>query len=96
MYNVSFQLYHKLAELLLEEVSECGYYNDSIEFCHEGIDCQLLLSAVIYHRIVEAPDYRTEIISDIVPVWWEFHTYTEDGEILNTFSFNELRTFIKP
>ena len=34
-------------------------------------------------------------VKDVVPVWWEFHTEAEDGEMLNDFSFNELRKIIK-
>lgn len=95
MYDVSTQLYHKVAELLLEDIGDDGYYYSDIDFCHDGIDCSLSLSAVIYRQRIESPDKSELIISDIIPVWWEFHTYDEGSEILNTFSFNELRKIIK-
>jgi hypothetical protein len=37
------------------------------------------------------PEGRTRPISDLVPVWWEFHTADCDAERLNDFSFSELR-----
>jgi hypothetical protein len=30
----------------------------------------------------------------MVPVWWEFHTFVNGEEVLNNFSFNEMREYI--
>lgn len=39
--------------------------------------------------------YRSnEDIVDVVPIWWEFHTYEDEGngsEILNNFDFSKLK-----
>ena len=32
-----------------------------------------------------------DVIADLVPVWWEFHTTGDGGEVLNDFSFSDLR-----
>ena len=35
-----------------------------------------------------------DIIDNIVPVWWEFHTVTEEGEVINDFDFAELKEYL--
>lgn len=39
------------------------------------------------------PEGESEVLSDMVPVWWEFRTVTEEGEVINDFSFGELRKY---
>jgi hypothetical protein len=34
------------------------------------------------------------VLSDLVPVWWEFHTYTLNEEVINDLSFDELRKYV--
>jgi hypothetical protein len=41
------------------------------------------------------PEGEQRFIADVVPVWWEFHTCDESGPILNDFSFNTLRNYLK-
>ena len=57
--------------------------------------CRMTLSAVIYRQ--SQPDEGCSIcaITDIIPVWWEFHTFIDGDEVLNDFSFNELREYIQ-
>lgn len=96
MYEVSSKLYFELSQRLIEALSADDYYSDSIEFEFDDVTCRLLVSAVIYSQSECLPEGREiRFISDIIPVWWEFHTFTEDGEVINDFSFNELRNYIK-
>lgn len=37
---------------------------------------------------------KADIISHLVPVWWEFHTVFDGVEQLNDFSFEELDAWI--
>lgn len=96
MYNVSIELYDHLLGILCSEIGNKDYYSGVIDFSLGDVECSLHLSAVIYH----STDYYTEggctYLSDIIPVWWEFHTYNQEGEeLLNNFSFNELRELLK-
>lgn len=96
MYDVSFELYDHLLDLLCYEIGSKGYYSGVIDFSFDGIECSLHLAAVTYHSTDHAAGEKWTYLSDIVPVWWEFHTYNEEGEeVLNNFSFNELRELLK-
>lgn len=95
MYDVSVQLYQQLYRLLSAEIGERGYYSGVLEFSFGEVDCSLHLSAVIYRKRDNFCEGGQSYISDIIPVWWEFHTNTSEGEVLNNFSFNELRELIK-
>ena len=35
------------------------------------------------------------IVEDMLPVWWEFHTYLGGEEVLNDFSFGDLRACLR-
>lgn len=95
MYTISSKLYHQLAEHLVEQVGEKGYYSGKFEFEFEGVLCEMILSAVIYRQ--KNPDsWATACaVEDMIPVWWEFHTFIDGDEVLNDLSFNELRDYIK-
>lgn len=95
MLDITNELYQQIINQLIEDIGDDGYYANSIEFEHEEILCRLNLSAIIYHKEYQEADNTIQIISDIIPVWWEFHTYNIQGEILNNFSFNELRQLLK-
>jgi hypothetical protein len=95
MYDISEELYRMAVGLLLDRINEQRYICEVIEFEYKEILCHLHISAVIYQQTSLYPEGEITAISDIIPVWWEFHTYnSEDVEILNTFSFNELRQYI--
>lgn len=95
MYVVSSKLYLELTTRLVELVAENGYYSGSFEFEFEGVWCEMILSAVVYHQ--EKPDEWASYpaVVDMIPVWWEFHTFIDGSEVLNDMSFNELRTYFK-
>lgn len=55
----------------------------------------LTVSAIVYRDSVQMPEGAREVVADMVPVWWEFTTVLpEGGQVLNDFSFGELRRFI--
>ena len=95
MYTISSKLYHQLAVHLVEQVGERGYYSGRFEFEFEGVWCEMILSAVVYRQ--NKPDEWASVcaVEDMIPVWWEFHTYMDGEEMLNDLSFNELRGYIK-
>lgn len=49
------------------------------------------------HRLPDAAlaaEGDAEPVSDLVPVWWEFHTFSAEGEMLNDFDFSEMKRFV--
>ena len=94
MYDVLPELYQEVATKIVEQVGRRGYYSDALDFEWDGVECHMVLSAVIYRRTEQFPEGEKWLVADMVPVWWEFHTYVDGEEVLNNFSFNELREFI--
>jgi hypothetical protein len=84
-----------VATHLVELVGQGGYYSGTIEFEFEELFCQMTLSAVVYHQSQPDVGYTHCAVADMIPVWWEFHTYRDEEELLNDFSFNELRCYIQ-
>ena len=95
MYRISPECYCKLFELLLEEFDRKEYYSGSFEFDFKGVRFRMVLSAFIYRRLEKRPEGEFSRVCDVVPVWWELHTEYEGEELLNDFSFNELRAYIR-
>lgn len=96
MYEISSALYSEVADRLRGYIDGKGYYSGSFEFDFEGIHCLMRLSGVIYRTRETIFGNQTHCIEDMVPVWWEFHTFNEEGvELLNEFSFNILREHLK-
>ncbi len=93
MYTVSSSLYNDVASRLVELVGRAGYFSGSVTFDDAGTECRLTLSAVVCRHLERMPEGDFDTISDLVPVWWEFHTVTEEGEVPNDFSFSELRKY---
>ena len=95
MYPVSTEFYRQVAARLSEAVGGRGYYSGSIEGETSGAAWRLTVSVIVYRSRLSQPEGVSEPVSDFVPVWWEFHTVAEDGEILNDFSFGEVRDAIR-
>ena len=95
MYTISSKLYHHLASHLVELVGQRGYYSGSFEFEFDGVWCEMTLSAVVYHQSQPDEGYNSCAVTDMIPVWWEFHTFVDGDEVLNGMSFNELREYIQ-
>ncbi len=95
MYSVSSELYRQVLASLLEAVGGRGYFSGSIEGEAPDGEWRLTVSAIVYRKRISAPEGDCDVVSDLVPVWWEFHTFTPEGERLNDFSFSELRELLR-
>ena len=71
-----------------------GYFSGSLRFVFEGTECCLRVSAIVCRREVVLPEGPQSVVSDLVPVWWEFHTAVDGRERLNDFSFAALRELL--
>ena len=94
MYDVLPELYREVATKIIEHVGRRGYYSGVLDFEWESVECCMVLSAVIYRRTEQFPEGERSLVVDMVPVWWEFHTFVDGEEVLNNFSFNEMREYI--
>lgn len=90
-------IYTRFAERLLAEIGDGCYFNDSIEMDVEELHCLLRATLIVYREPRRDPDDPAQsrtTITDIVPVWWEFHTTQADGPVPNDFSWRELREYL--
>ena len=95
MYDIPNQLYLEVADRLIARFGTSDYFSGTLSLDYDGVMCSLLLSAIIYRRRERCDEGERLLIADVVPVWWEFHTVGEPGEILNDFSFNVLRQYLR-
>ena len=94
MYEITSQIYEKTAQRFCDLVGRAGYFSGTIEFAHEDTECKMVATIIIYHKIVDMPEGRMEVIDDIVPVWWEFRTTVGGEELINDFDFSVLKEHI--
>ena len=94
-YSATPELYQETLTRLTEAIGAGNYYSGSVAFDFDGIACRLVTSVIVYRRTERLPEGDFSVITDLVPVWWEFHTESDaEGEWLNDFSFDELRRCI--
>lgn len=94
MYDILPELYREVATQIIERTCNRDYYSGTFDFEWEDVECHMVLSAVVYYKEVCYPEGLFDVVSDLSPVWWEFHTYRDGEEILNNFSFNEMREYL--
>ena len=90
MYPVSSELYRQVAAFLAQAVGGRSYFSGSVEGETEGAAWRLTASVIVYRRRVSQPEGTAEPISDLVPVWWEFHLNDREGEQDTDFDWNLL------
>lgn len=95
MYIVLPELYRHLAEELVDRIDRCGYFSGRVELEDEHLSCCLVVSTINYFDERQRIEGSMLQLSDVVPVWWEFHTCIDNEEVINDFSFNELRRYIQ-
>ena len=94
IYSVSSELYLEVAARLAEAIGGGSYFSGSLSFAFGDTECRLTASVIVYRRVERLPEGDRDVIADLVPVWWEFHTAGDGGEVLNDFSFSELRAYL--
>ncbi len=91
MVRISQKEYQELASVLLENIEGNRY--DELNFTYETEEWTGYFHAklMLYRQTVSYPEGDFKELTDIVPVWVEFHTVADDGEVLNDFSWDELK-----
>ena len=87
MYSVSPELYHEAAARLSDAIDGGTYFSGSLAFRFGDTDCRLTASVIVYRGRLSLPEGGQHPVTDLVPVWWEFHTTQAGGEVL----FSELK-----
>lgn len=91
LYTVTPALYEETFSRLAEAIGDRNYFSGTVTFAFGDATCRLTTSVIVYRRTESLPEGDFDVISDLVPVWWEFHTETDEGEVPNDFSFSHLR-----
>ena len=94
IFSVSSQLYEEVLARLTDKIDARNYFSGSFSFEYEEVVCRMVVSCFVYRRPVVMPEGAKSAIVDLVPVWWEFHTFIDGQEVINNFSFNEMREYI--
>ncbi|MDL2320503.1 hypothetical protein LJC45_05160 [Alistipes sp. OttesenSCG-928-B03] len=97
MIPVNDKSYNEIAEKLLEAIGQGEYYNGTVEYECEEYSAALRCTLLVYREPLfdeSAPAGAARLITDIVPVWWEFHTFNIGGEEINDFEWQNLRHFL--
>lgn len=94
MIEITSEIYRDIAALLTEEIGGADYFNGTVEYETEEFYSTLTLTAIVYRSSGRRPEGETRMVTDIVPVWWEFATVQQSGGSLNDFSFTELKRYI--
>lgn len=95
MIHISDKIYEALANELIAKIDGKDYFDTFIEIEDDGIYYDLKASGYVFWRDISNPEGMTDEISDIIPTWWELHTFDKDGnEIRNNGQFSEIREHI--
>ena len=101
--KISDKMYEEIARTLLEEIDGESYISTKIRIERTYFAVEFSLSAMVQysHERVELDRScygEQKIISDLIPIWWECHTYwfEEDyeREVGNDAEFNKLKRFL--
>ena len=90
MLNVTSNIYRLFADRLRDAVGTAEFFSGRITVAAD-LDYELI-ATLLFYRTTESDERGThESIADVVPVWWEFHSISSEGELLNDFDFAKFR-----
>lgn len=94
MTTITPTTYQQVAKLLLKAIDDRAFFNGTIEYDTEEFYSSFRATLIIYREKIEQQSVITEIITDIVPVWWEFSLHSERGDEMTDFSWRELAQYL--
>lgn len=94
LYPVTAALYDEVLARLTDAIGDTDYFSGTLAFAFGQISCRLRVSVIACRRTERLPEGPCRPIADLVPVWWEFFTESDEGELLNDFSFDEVRKLL--
>ena len=90
MYETTPSVYLKIAELLLAKIGTRDFFSGSVTLHDGDVECRLICTLVVSRE-----RHIPYCVVELLPVWWEFKTSTENGELSNDFSFSEMMSYIE-
>ena len=88
MIKITRNIYEEVLRKLVVEIGESDYISArTITGSFDDVEYKFIINAVIYKD-----DFKN--ISEIVPVWWHFHTEINGTEKMNDFFFSEVQKLI--
>lgn len=92
MFQITTQIYNRIAVELQNHTNHTNIFSGNIEFVsNDGIEVRFVATIIPYYHREEFPEGIVDILYNIIPVWWELHTTTSEGELLNDFDFETLK-----
>lgn len=94
MISIDDSVYGAVAERLLAAIGNSEFYNGTVEYDGEGFCSELRTTLIVYREPLldpADPSQAARRITDIVPVWWEYHLHGPSGERATDFSWRELK-----
>lgn len=87
MLNITKEQFDIVKQDLLKNIEDKSYFSGKIKGdLGNDIRYEFILQIVIYRKDAK--------VTDMVPVWYEFHTFVDDNEINNDFLFSVFRTLL--
>jgi hypothetical protein len=90
MYETTPSVYLKIAELLLAKIGTRDFFSGNVTLHDGDVECRLICTLVVSRE-----RHIPYCVVELLPVWWEFRTSTENGELSNDFSFSEMMRYIE-
>lgn len=89
-------VYRKLGRQIRDDIGGTESYYGEAEYDNGTFYGKLIVNLRCYYEQIIAPDGRWEELDDVVPLWWEFHTFyiDEDEEQPNDFQFGHLKKYL--
>ena len=91
MYFFKSEIYEELSSEIRCSLENKCYFNGWADVADGDVVCRLVASLIIYRRKVTLLSDERDTIVNVVPVWWECHTFAGGTEVENDFDFDEFR-----
>lgn len=92
--HLEARIYEALAQELIEQIGARDYITTTVEVEDGDRFFRLTLTAVLYRRTECRPEGTARPITDVVPIWWELHSFVGDEEVLNDATFERIKEYI--
>lgn len=89
--HIEPHIYEAIAQKLLEEIGTHDYITATLEIEVGNRYFRLVCACIVYRRTEQRPEGVFEVVSDVVPVWWELHSYEDWKEVVNDATFERIR-----
>ncbi len=94
MFKIDNLIYEQLAEELAAQITLNQLLSSKIEFENDDVELTFTATLIPYFKRVQLLEEEVDVLSNLIPVWWEVKTITLDGEVINDFDFKTFKEYI--